>query len=289
MKNWFIANRTLWHSGLLFLLFILVMRPGAVGAKVLVGVADSEGVNVRPNGHHFVIADLDRVEVVCQRQDPEPEVGGVLKLVLNGNQILSKNVISGQAAAVQLDQENFGQPVNKLECFVSYEDLFRTSSYAFAYFVREAVATEAAAAVVSLDVVEGELSVPAGGRVSLRCKLEAEGVEDAPFPGFKWLKNAEQLDLATSENFDDKKISEWEQHLVVDKVSAADAGNYGCLISGSVSTDGQLYEETSLSVTFPPVVVARDADDVVSVRATEDVVLSCKISSANPPVENFSW
>jgi len=147
--------------------------------------------------------------------------------VLNGNPVSSKNVISNRDV-IQLDKDMFTEEVNKLECFVNNEDSFRTSSYAFAYFVKEAAARPAASIV--LDLNEGDASLGEGGRVSLRCRLEV-GDDYPPSPGFKWLRNAKLLDLATSKNFDVKVISELEQHLVLDNVSATDAGNYGCLVS----------------------------------------------------------
>ena len=77
------------------------------GSKVLVGLADEGVVNLQPSGHHFMVADeLDRIEAVCQKQDhhqPDQEKGGVLKWVLNGNQISSKTLTSGKDA-IQLDK-----------------------------------------------------------------------------------------------------------------------------------------------------------------------------------------
>ena len=81
-----------------------------------------------------------------------------------------------------------------------------------------------------------------------------------------------------------KVISGLEQHLVLDNVSASDAGNYGCLVAGSLN----LYEETSLNVKFVATFVEASLDEVL-VNATENVVLECQISSANPPVQQIIW
>jgi len=274
MKKFVVKSRTLWHNGLLL---ILVMLARVASAKVLVGLAGEGVFNLEPNGHHFVIGEAETIEAVCRKQEPD-EVGGVLKWVLNGNEISSET--SGQNA-IQLNKDILTEPVNKLECFVQNEDLFRTSSYAFAYFVKDEVAVPVAS--ITLDLTEGDSSIGEGGRVSLRCRVEV-GHESLPFPEFSWHKNAKLLDLAKSQNFDVKVISGLEQHLVLDNVSASDAGNYGCLVAGSLN----LYEETSLNVKFAATFVETSADEV-SVKATESVVLECQISSANPPVEQIVW
>ena len=283
MKKFVVKSRTLWHNGLLLILVMLVQ---VAGSKVLVGLADEGVVNLQPSGHHFMVADeLDRIEAVCQKQDhhqPDQKKGGVLKWVLNGNQISSKTLTSGKDA-IQLDKAILTESVNKLECFVQNEDLFRTSSYAFTYFVKEEAPVPGAS--ISLDLNEGDLSIKEGGRVSLRCKVEVSDLESfSPLPEFSWLKNAKLLDLAKSQNFDVKVISGLEQHLVLDNVSASDAGNNGCLVAGSLN----LYEETSLNVKFVATFVEASLDELL-VNATENVVLECQISSANPPVQQIIW
>jgi hypothetical protein len=233
----FVTNRTFWHSGLLFILLFLVVT---VQSKIQIGFKNNEGtLTIWNNGARFNIADLDVLDVVCQTLDKDNVLGdntnsaGVIKWSLNGNQISSKNLIS-DSDALQLNKEILSEPQNKLECFVKNKNLFRTSSYAFVYIVKaddEASEVQDNAGVsLTLTVNEGDPVMKQGARVSLQCKV-SENIEEGAV--FSWLKNAEKLDLATSQNFDVKVISGLEQHLVLDNVSVSDAGNYGCLVSGS--------------------------------------------------------
>ena len=276
------TNRTLWHSGLLFILLILTSFPQVVNSKVQIGFSDNGEVKVLKSGNSFFFDDLDVVEAVCQVND-NFNGGGQLKWLLNGNSIISKNVISDKNS-IQLDKEIFSEPVNKLECFVTQNDLFKTSSYAFAYVVKN-VTDYVDVGSISLTFNEGDSSMNEGARVSLQCKVKVrDESQTEQFPEFSWLKNAKLLDLATSQNFDVKVISGFEQHLVLDNVSVSDAGSYGCLVNGSLN----LYDETSLAVKFAPI-LEDISNDEVSVNATENVDFDCKVSSTYPPVDLVTW
>jgi len=237
MKTSFVTNRTFWHSGLLFILLFLI-----ADSKIQIGYKNNEGaLTIWNNGARFNISDLDVLNVVCQTSDKDNNViddnsnsAGVIKWSLNGNSISSKN-LNSDSDAIQLDKEIFSEPRNKLECFVTNKNLFRTSSYAFVYIVKSGdEVQDDAVGYLTLTVNEGDPVMKQGARVSLQCKV-SESVDEeggAVLPEFSWLKNAEKLNLATSQNFDVKVISGLEQHLVLDNVSVSDAGNYGCLVSG---------------------------------------------------------
>ena len=241
----FVTNRTFWHSGLLFiLLFLTTTVVDVVDSKIQIGLKNNEegSVNIWTNGARFNIANLDVLDVVCQTTDKDnvlnedTDSAGVIKWSLNGNQISSKNLIS-DSDALQLDKEILSEPRNKLECVVTNKNLFRTSSYAFVYIVKAgdevSEVQDDAGGSLTLTVNEGDPVMKQGARVSLQCRVsESDDEEGAVLPEFSWLKNAETLDLATSQNFDVKVISGLEQHLVLDSVSVSDAGNYGCLVSG---------------------------------------------------------
>lgn len=258
-----------------------------VHSKILIGFVDDGAIKALQSGNSFYIGDSEVVEAVCQFNqnvhDDDGGDGGLVKWVLNGNSISTKNVIS-EKNSIQLDKEFMSEPVNKLECFVTQNDLFKTSSYAFAYVVKNVTENDDDA-TISLSLNEGDSSMNEGARVSLQCRVSASaesGTEQ--FPEFSWLKNAKLLDLATSQNFDVKVISGFEQHLVLDNVSVSDAGSYGCLVNGSLN----LYDETSLTIKFAPILADISVDEV-SVNATENVDFDCQVVSTYPPVELMTW
>lgn len=191
----FQKNRTLWHSGLLFILL-------TVGAVVQGKVQIDVGGSVSTNGDR--ISAGDSVDIGCQSQDSQFES---IQWTLNGKIISNKNVITNrESLTLTLDQLSESQ--NKLECSVKNEDSFRTSSYAFVYLTKGIDQPSGPSATLTLSVIEGATVTSQGGRVSLQCKLDLiEGSEDFLNPEFVWMRNANPLDLATSKNFDVKVIS----------------------------------------------------------------------------------
>ena len=221
MKH-FVKNRTFWHSGLLFILTLCV---SAVNSKIGIGFPENGAVNVRTNGDQ-VFVGADPLEAVCQLSEKSGKGNKVIKWLLNDKQLSTSD-------SVQVSSDSLSEAENKLECFVSNVDLFHTSSYALVYLVKVSQVGQNISGSLSLNVNEGQLVMKEGARVSLQCKVEIGNSlteSDVSFPGIWWLKNAKILNLATSQNFDVKVISELEQHLVLDNVSVSDAGTYGCLV-----------------------------------------------------------
>jgi hypothetical protein len=163
-------HRTLWHSGLLFILLMTMAKESA--SKLLIGLVDNGNVDLRPSGRHFVVGEADLVEAVCQKQPGGPGGGAAeFTWLLNGNQISGKSVIS-DGGSVQFGREALSEPANKLECFARNGDAFRTTSYAFALLVTHDAAYADADASLSLSLIEGESPMSEGARVSLQCKVE---------------------------------------------------------------------------------------------------------------------